>query len=189
MPEGHYAISRLLEEILDGLYLRIEYIENRHGYISYLIEHRLANEKMIQLEVMRLVSLISEVDDYLVEKPYGTQPNTGKCDIWFSAKGIEYWMEVKTRVTNYRKAEHHSKAISRGVDDAIEDFQRLKEYVRPPAIRLGLFAFYPIYPENYDTFNQYHVRRLSNAAGRNISGPSRKIRILDGSFDLYLIEV
>jgi hypothetical protein len=181
-------MSVMLEEVLDGLCDRIGRIERLHGNISSLMRERLANEKMLQLEVMRLVSLMKGVDDYLVEKPYGHGVGE-KCDLWFKESGTEYWMEIKMRPTNYRKAAHHSKAFSRGIDSAITDFERLKEWVSPPAHRLGLFAFYPLYPESWGIFKRYHLSRLSNAVGRDIVGPSKRIQVGDANFDIYLVEV
>lgn len=181
-------MSNLLERILDGLCDRLKSIEERHGYLSFMIESRLANEKMLQLEVMRLVSLMNEVDDYLPERPY-SQGLGEKCDLWFRARGLDYWLEIKMRPTNYRKGEFHSKAIKGGIDAIIKDIIRLRKLVSAPALRFVLLAFYPMYPESYITFNRYHIRRLSDALRRNIQGPSRRIVMGDVSFDLYLAEV
>ena len=93
------------------------------------------------------------------------------------------------RPTNYRKGEHHSKAISKGIDKTIDDIARLREYISPPSLGYGLLAFYPMYPESYAVFNRSHLSRLSHTLGRDIEGPSRKIAVGDASFDLYLIRV
>lgn len=102
-------MNKLLEGVLDELCNRLKHIEERHGYLSHLIEKRFANEKMWQLEVMRLISLMPDVEHYLVEKPYGKEEQD-KCDLWFKVGSFDYWLEVKTRPTNYRKGDHHSKA-------------------------------------------------------------------------------
>jgi len=81
------------------------------------------------------------------------------------------------RPTNYRKGAHHGKAISNGVDSAIMDIERLKKYITPTAHRLALFAFYPLYPENYGIFNNLHLSRLSKAVGKDIVSPSRKVMV------------
>ena len=181
-------MSDFLECILDELCKRLKEIELRHGYLSYLIETRLANEKMIQLEVMRLVSLMDGVDDYLPEKPY-SMGSGEKCDFWFRANGLDYWLEVKVLPTNYRKGGHHSKAIKNGVDAIIKDISRLREFVPPPALRFTLSVFYPMYPESYHTFSRCHLSRLSGVLGKNIQWPSRRIVVGDASIDLYLAEV
>jgi hypothetical protein len=180
-------MNGLLERALDGLCERLRQIEADHRYISLLIERRLANEKMLQLEVMRLISLMPEVEHYLPEKPYGEESRE-KCDFWFKASGTEHWLEIKMRPTNYRKKEHHSKGISTGIDQAIQDIRRLRELSLAPALRFGLLVFYPMYPENYPTFNRCHLSRLSAAVAREIEGPSRSISIGDANLDIYLVE-
>lgn len=181
-------MSELLERVLDALCDRLKTIEEHHRYLSFLIDKRLANEKMLQLEVMRLISLMPEVEDFLPEKPYG-QGAREKCDFWFKAGGRDHWLEIKMRPTNYRKGDHHSKAMSKGIDDAIRDVGRLRELPLAPALRFGLLAFYPMYPDSYSTFNRYQVRRLSEALARDIEGPSRSISIGDAHLDIYLVEV
>lgn len=181
-------MTELLERVLDDLCRRLKDIEKRHSYLSLLIETRLANEKMLQLEVMRLVSLMPEVEDYLVEKPY-VKGAHGKCDLWFKAGRYDYWLEIKMRPTNYRKGEHHSKAMSRGIDQAIQDIERLCKLPLGTALKFGLLALYPMYPESYAIFNRYHLRRLCEATGREIEEPSRKIAVGDAYFDIYLLEV
>lgn len=181
-------MSELLERVLDGLCRRLEYIEEHHRYLSFLIEKRLTNEKMLQLEIMRLISLAPEVDDFLPEKPYGEETRA-KCDFWFTVDGVAHWLEIKMRSTNYRKGEHHSKAISKGIDDAIKDIERLSKLPLGSALRFGLLVFYPIYAESYPIFKRYHLRRLSEAVARDIDEPSRRICVGDAYFDIYLVEV
>jgi len=181
-------MSEFLERILDALCSRLKTIEDHHQYISFLMDKRLANEKMLQLEVMRLISLMPEVEDFLPEKPYG-QETREKCDFWFKVGGRDHWLEIKMRPTNYRKSEHHSKAMSNGIDDVIRDIERLREMPLDPALRFVLLAFYPMYPDSYPTFNRYHMKRLSEALARDIKGPSRSINIGNAHFDVYLVEV
>lgn len=182
------SVSELLEHILDALCDRLKNIEERHSYLSFLIEKRLANEKMLQLELMRLISLMPEVEDFLPERPYGKEARE-KCDFWFTVSGLAHWLEIKMRPTNYRKGEHHSKAISKGIDDAIRDIERLSKLSLGHALRFGLLVFYPMYPESYPIFNRYHLSRLCEAAGRDIKEPSRRISVGDAYVDIYLVEV
>ncbi len=51
--------------IVSELSERLKTIEDKYGYLFYLIKERFANEKLIQLEIMRIISLRPEVVEYL----------------------------------------------------------------------------------------------------------------------------
>jgi len=176
-------------DVIRRLSTRLNDIERRHGYLSYLSKERFTNEKFLQLETMHIISQMPDVADYLPEKMYHRQGKE-KCDFWFKLKdGTECWMEVKMRATNYRKP-GHAKAITDGVDGVIEDLQRLKKIRQPNARRFVLFAFYPIYAESYKTFNGIHLKRISQEFGKQIEKPVTTIKIENGAdFNLYFAEV
>lgn len=182
----------LMDELLDKITARLEFIEQRHGYLSFLINNRFANEKLLQLEAMRIISLREDVIEYLPEKPYDSNGRE-KCDFWFkTADSTECWMEIKTRPTNYKITNsyaNHSKGIKNSVDSVIEDIQRLNEKVPQGNKKYALFAFYPLYPESCAVFNEKHLRRISQSAGKEIKSPNKSIKISDASFDLYLVEL
>lgn len=180
--------EELLQSFLKQLKIRLQEIEDRHGYLTFLIENRFANEKLVQLETMHIISQNPEVVDYLPEKLYDPE-NKEKCDFWFKIRsGTEFWMEIKTRPTNYRKP-GHAKAITNSVDEVIEDVQRLKRVKGDNIRRLVLFAFYPIYSGSYDTFNKVHLQRISQKMGKNAKGPKIQIKIGQADFNLYFEEV
>jgi len=128
--------------IISGLRTRLEAIERNHRYLSFLIRKRVANEKLLQLETMHIVSSLPGIVDCLPEKPFDSEGRE-KCDFWFKTNDAEYWLEIKTRPTNYHK-EGHSKGIKKSVDGVIDDIRRLKEIPASNARKCVLFAFYPI---------------------------------------------
>lgn len=173
---------------LKQLSSRLAEIEKRHGYLSFLIKKRFANEKLLQLETMHIISRMPEVVDYLPEKMYDPD-GKGKCDFWFRLKdGTEFWIEIKMRPTNYRKP-GHAKAITNGVAQVIEDIQRLKKIADKNARRFAIFAFYPIYTESYRTFNGIHLKRISQEAGNNTESSMIKLKVGEADFNLYVAEV
>jgi len=181
------AVETFLPTIWKQLETRLHEIESRHKYLSFLIEKRLANEKLLQLETMHIISQNSEVDDYLPEKLYSSSSKE-KCDFWFKMRnGTEFWMEIKTRPTNYRKP-GHAKAITNGVDQVIEDIQRLKNVEGNDFRKLILFAFYPLYSDSYTTFDNVHLKRISQAIGKTVKSPKIKIKIGPADFNLYAEE-
>jgi hypothetical protein len=166
---------------------RLHEIESKHHYLSFLIEKRLANEKLLQLEIMHIISQNPEVADYLPEKLYRSSSKE-KCDFWFKMRNrTEFWMEIKTRPTNYRKL-GHAKAITNCVDQIIEDIQRLRNAEGGNIRRLILFAFYPLYSESYTTFDNVHLHRISQAIGKPVKSPEIKIKIGPADFNLYAEE-
>jgi hypothetical protein len=180
--------DQFFSDVLKQLSSRLEEIEKRHRYLSFLIEKRFANEKLLQLETMHIISRISEVEDYLPEKLYGFESKE-KCDFWFKLKdGVEFWIEIKMRPTNYRKP-GHAKAITNGVAQVIEDIQRLKRVTDRNTRRFAMFAFYPIYAESYRTFNEIHLKRISQEAGKNIENPMMTVKVGEADFNLYVVEV
>ena len=180
--------EKLLPDFLKQLETRLCAIENRHHYLSFLIKERFANEKLLQLETMHIFSQNPVVVDYLPEKLYDSKKKD-KCDFWFkSSNGTEFWMEIKTRPTNYRKP-GHAKAITNGVDQVIEDVQRLKSITSNNARKLVLFAFYPLYADSYDTFNSVHLSRISKEIGQNVRNPKIRIKIGEADFNLYLEQI
>ena len=64
----------LINRLLDELVKKLETIDEKYGYLSFLIEERFTNEKLLQLEVMRIVSLMPEVVEYLPEKLLQNDP-------------------------------------------------------------------------------------------------------------------
>ena len=177
----------IISHLISCLSNRLEIIEKNHGYLSHLIEKRYANEKLLQLEVMNIVSSLDSVIDYLPEKLYN-DISTEKCDFWFRTDEIEYWIEIKTRPTNYRKLSH-SKGISRGVDLVIDDINRLRRYCDKESKKFCIFAFYPLYGNSYPTFNRFHLSRISVTLGKEIKGPDIHFRVSDGFFDIYVVKV
>ncbi|MCW4046402.1 MAG: hypothetical protein NWE99_02415 [Candidatus Bathyarchaeota archaeon] len=177
----------LIANLIQHLSNRLNLIEKRHAYLSFLIQKRFANEKLLQLETMNIISNMPETVDYLPEKPYNSESKE-KCDFWFKTKDAEYWLEIKTRPTNYRKP-GHAKAITNGVDGVIEDISRLKKISDLGCRKFVLFAFYPMYEESYETFVSKHLSRVVEAAGKRISSPEISIRIRDASFDIYIVEL
>ncbi len=150
-------------------------------HLSYLIENRFTNEKMLQLEILNTISNMPEVKDYMPEMPYNYK-DTIKCDIWCSLKdGKEYWIEVKMRPTNYHKKELHGKAIKKGIDGVIKDINRLK---KAKGNKFMIFAFYPIY-QNSDKFFEKHLHKIPN----DIEKPEIQLEIGEAFFNLYLFEV
>jgi hypothetical protein len=178
----------MIDKILDELAGRLKIIEEKCRYLSFLIDERYTNEKLLQLEVMRIISLMSDVIEYLPEKPYNYS-SKHKCDFWFkTADSTEHWMEIKMRPTNYGKAKH-AKATTKAVDSIVSDIKRLKEQAPKEARKYVLFAFFPMYRESYSTFNKIHLPKISNVAGKEIISPSKSIQVGEASFDLYLIEL
>jgi len=181
----------VFDRLLDELTKRLETIEEKYRYLSFLIDVRYANEKLLQLEVMRIVSLMPEVVEYLPEKPYD-HATKDKCDFWFkTSDSIEHWMEIKMRPTNYRvmhSKSRHAKAITNGIDSIVSDIERLRHQPKD-ARKSVLFAFYPMYRESYDTFNKKHLPKISKACGKEITAPSRSIQVGEASFDLYYVEL
>ncbi len=155
-------MKEIESELLSQLKIRLEEIEEKYRYLSYLIKNRLANEKLFQLEIMKIVSSLPSVVEYLPEKPY--QGKREKCDFWFKTKtGKECWMEIKTIPTNYKIEElekPHSKGISRGRMGVIDDIERLRKNAPPDAVKYIAFAFYPI-DENHstDTSKEYTFKK------------------------------
>lgn len=167
---------------------RLNEIENRHAYLSYLIENRVANEKLLHLEIMHIISQNPDVVDYLPEKLYGFD-NKDKCDFWFRMKnGIEYWVEIKTRPTNYGKS-GHARAITHGVDGVIADIGRLRKIKSENTKRLMVFAFYPIYEECFQKFNDLHLNKIYKEIGKPPNIPKISVETKDGFFYLYFEEV
>jgi len=173
-------------DIIEYLEKRLVLMENNYGYLSYLIKERFANEKLFQLEIMRMISLHSDVVEYLPERLY---PNsTQKCDFWFKTKdGEESWMEIKTRPTNYRKIKH-AKAITHGIDGIINDIDRLREKLPSDAVKYILFAFYPVYPES-SQFLDIHLEKICNSAKIERCNPIIETECSNGTFQVYLIKL
>jgi len=180
-----------INKLLDELAKRLNEIEGKHRYLSFLIEKRFTNEKLLQLEVMRIISLMPEVKEYLPEKLYD-ETSGEKCDFWFKTiDSVEHWMEIKMRPTNYRLRQSmvgHGKAITHGIDSVIDDIKRLDKAPQN-AKKYVLCAFFPMYPENYDIFRQKHLSKISDITGKTITSPTKSIRIGEASFDLYFVEL
>ena len=179
-----------MKKLLDELAKRLNTVEEKYRYLSFIIKERFTNEKLLQLEVMRIISLMPEVMEYLPEKLYATSKE--KCDFWFkTSDSKEHWLEIKMRPTNYRLRQSragHGKAITHGVDSIIDDIKRLEKAPRN-AKKYVLFAFFPMYPESYNTFNKTHLLKISEAIGKEITSPNKSIRVGEASFDLYLVEL
>ena len=182
----------MIDQLVDRLAERLEIIEGKYKYLSFLIDERYANEKLLQLEIMRIISLMPDVDEYLPEKPYnyGTKE---KCDFWFkTSDGTEHWMEIKMRPTNYRVMQSkamHAKAITNSVDSIIDDITRLKEQAPANAQKYILFAFYPMYSESYAIFYEKHLPKISKASDKGVTSPSRSIQVGNALFDIYLLKL
>lgn len=72
---------------MDELTKRLKMIEEKYMYLSFLIDERYANEKLLQLEVMRIIFLIPDIAEYLPEKLYDYKTKD-KCDFWFKTPDI-----------------------------------------------------------------------------------------------------
>jgi len=177
----------IISHLISCLPNRLETIEKKYGYLSYLIENRYANEKLLQLEIMNIVSSLDYVKDYLPEKLYKDN-STEKCDFWFRTDESEYWIEIKTRPTNYRKL-GHAKAITHGVSSVIDDINRLRRYCDKDSKKFCIFAFYPLYGNSYPTFNRVHLSRISDTLGMEIKGPDVHLGVSDGFFDIYFLQI
>ena len=182
----------MIGQLMDRLAERLKIIEGKYKYLSFLIDERYANEKLLQLEVMRIISLMPDVVEYLPEKLYDYRTKD-KCDFWFkTSDGTEHWMEIKMRPTNYRVMQSkamHAKAITDSVDSIVDDIRRLKDQAPKNAKKYVLFAFYPMYSESYAIFNEKHLPKISKASGKRVTSPSRNIQVRDASFDIYLIKL
>jgi len=176
----------IIPTLLDHLTKRLNQIESRHRYLSFLIDKRLANEKLLQLEVMNIISSMATTVDYLPEKPYNSDGKE-KCDFWFKTTEGECWLEIKTRPTNYRKP-GHAKAITNGVDGVIEDANRLQKIKSPNCRKFVMFAFYPIYEDSHEFFNK-HLPRISKAVGKEVKKPQISVSAGNAHFDLFLVEL
>ncbi|KKN47331.1 hypothetical protein LCGC14_0663900 [marine sediment metagenome] len=175
----------VISKVLSPISERFKKIENNRKYFSYLIQKRFANERMLQLEILNIISQIDEVEDYLPEMPYDLEGKE-KCDLWFSLKdGSEYWIELKMIPTNYRK-KGHAKAITNGINSIIEDINRLKNI---KGKKFVMFAIYPIYPENYALFNNIHLQKISDKVGKDIKMPEISLKIGEADFNLYIFKV
>ena len=177
----------IISQLISRLQNRLETIEKRHGYLSYLIEKRYANEKLLQLEIMNSVSSLDVVKDYLPEKLY-SENSTEKCDFWFRTDESEYWVELKTRPTNYRKP-GHAKAITNGVSAIRDDINRLRKYSAKESKKFCIFAFYPLYDNSYPTFNRVHLSKISDTLGMEIKRPNIHLKVEEGFFDIYFIQI
>ncbi len=172
--------------IISELSERLKTIEDKYGYFSYLIKERFANEKLIQLEIMRIISLRPEVVEYLPEKLYPDSKK--KCDFWFrTIDNKENWMEIKTRPTNYKNPKH-AKAITDGIEGIVEDINRLREKTPAEAETHISFSLYPVYSDSYPFLNR-HLEKISMAAGKTVNKPDIEIHCKNGAFQLYLLNL
>ena len=177
----------IISELITRLQNRLETIEKNHSYLSYLIEKRYANEKLLQLEIMNIISSLGSVKDYLPEKLYSDY-SAEKCDFWFRTDENEYWVELKTRPTNYRKP-GHAKAITNGISAIREDITRLRKYSPKESKKFCIFAFYPLYENSYPIFNRVHLSKISDTLGMEIKKPQIHLMMEDGFFDIYFIQI
>ncbi len=82
----------MLDKLTRELTSRLKIIEEKYSHLSFLIDKRLSNEKLLQLEVMRIISLMPEVVEYLPERLY-EDGGAEKCDFWFNTSYlVEQWM-------------------------------------------------------------------------------------------------
>jgi hypothetical protein len=172
--------------LINSLRLRLELVEKRHRYLSFLIDNRKANEKFLQLEIMNIISSMPGIVDFLPEKPYDSENSNDKCDFWFKTDALDYWLEIKTRPTNYRNPGSSGRAITDSVDQIIADIDRLRKIQSESSERLVIFAFYPLYTDSYDTFNKTHLSRIEEFIGRKIPTPDISIPVGDALFNVYL---
>lgn len=177
---------RIESSLIRDLTSRLEMIETKYNYLSYLIRERYANEKLIQLEVMRIISIHPSVIEYLPERLY--PESTAKCDFWFKTKGgTERWMEIKMQPTNYRKPTH-AKAVTQGIDGIIGDMERLRKHTPKDFVNYILFALYPIYSDSHQYLRK-HLDKISNAALTEVDEPDIEVTCRDGAFQVYLIRL
>lgn len=147
---------------------RLNQIEKNHQHFSHLVEKRYTNEKLLQLEALRIISNIQNVVEFLPERYY--PDGKSKVDIWFKTRDKrEHWMEVKMRPTNYHKGSHHGKAITHGRKSIIRDYERLNE-LDSDYKKYLLFSFLPIYDDRYDYFER-QLDIISREIGCRIGEP------------------
>ena len=139
------------KKFLHSLKRRLILIEGRHNTLSDLAVDRFSNEKLLQLEVMSIISKMRNTVDYLPEKSYNNR-SKDKCDFWFKNYGSEYWMEMKMCPTNYKKEIRHAKAVTDSINSIINDVNRLKGV---DGKRYILFAVYPMYEDRKAFFAKY----------------------------------
>jgi len=184
----------IVEIALDRLVNRLQIIEKKHRYLSLMAEYRISNERLVQLELLRIISSMENVADYLPERPYDFGRIGGKkCDIWFrTSDGTEYWIEIKLCPTNYKIKEdskiEHSKAITYCINQVIDDIKRLKSGAPKNARKYVLFIVYPLYPDSYAHFNN-HLQKISSRCNVEIGSPTKRIQLNQRFYDIYLIEV
>jgi hypothetical protein len=176
-----------ISDLTNQLRERLVAIEKNHQYLTFLIEKRFANEKLLQLETMHIISSMPGTMDYLPEKSFDVKGRE-KCDFWFKTAECESWLEIKTRPTNYRKP-GHAKAITNGVDGVIEDIERLRRIPDKKSKKYIMFAFYPMFEESYDTFNRLHLKRIGESIGQNLEGSNVHVKTSNGYFDVYIVQL
>jgi len=86
--------DKIISVLIDKLQKRLLSIENNQKYLSFLIDKRYANEKMVQLEVMNIISQMEQVYDYIPERHYDSNL-TDKCDFWFKTKKMNTGLRLK----------------------------------------------------------------------------------------------
>ncbi len=67
--------NMFLEKLTD----RLIRIEEEYKCLSFLIKKRYTNEKLLQLEAMRMIFLMPDVIEYIPERPYDFKSKE-KCD-------------------------------------------------------------------------------------------------------------
>lgn len=179
----------LLKKFSVELGKRLNEIEKNNHFFSDLVVNRVANEKMLQLEIMHIISQNPNVLDYLPEKLY---PNgVGKCDFWFKLKnGIEYWVEIKSRPTNYNNRERQGRAITHGVKGVMADIERLRMVQLENSRRLMIFAFYPIFDDSrQQAIFQRHINRIYTKIPNEQPIPKIRVPISNAWVNLYFESV
>jgi len=55
--------------------------------------------------------------------------------------------------------------------------------------RFAMFAFYPLYVKSYRTFNEIHLKRISQEVSEKIESPMITVNVEEADFNLYVVEV
>ena len=176
----------IVEDIHNQLCSRLRNIVDTFSHFSNLVKDRFVNEKLLQLEALRIISCHSEVIDYIPEKPY-PEGNRAKVDIWFRTRSHgEFWMEVKMRATNYGRQSHQTRRNLRaGIKSILNDINRLKK-LDEAFNKLILISFLPMYEKYYAKF----ISRYLADTGLGVKGPRKCVMLKDGGFlDLHILHV
>jgi len=187
-------VEVFIERVMKALEKRLQHIEERHCHFSRLAESRSTNEKLLQLEILMIISLSQGIEDFLPEKLYPVSQVDGtrrKVDVWFIANEVEYWMEIKMRATNYHRPRGQpSRAITHGTESIIEDYKRLNG-LSSAYRKYLLFSYLPVYDDRYH-FLTKQLTTLTEETGLEIGDASVRVplkEVEEGRLEVFCVLV